>query len=73
LLNKGAEPNKINDKNYVFALLVAGHLGHTEIAIILIESKADVKIIHEPSGMNSADAAEESGYNELAKVIRSYM
>ena len=71
--SKGAEPNQVNKSTGAFALLAAGHFGRTEIAKILIESKADVAKTHEPSGLNSADAAEASGHHDLAKVIRRYM
>ena len=73
LLDKGAEPNQVNDSTGAFSLLAAGFFGRTKIVKILIENKADVAKIHVPTGMNSADGAEASDYDELAKMIRSYM
>ena len=50
LLDKGAEPNRVNEKNGVFPLLWAAYNDHDKVVALLLDQGAEPNRVHEKNG-----------------------
>ena len=69
LLDKGAEPNEVNESSGTFPLLMDAQNGHTEIVSALLDKGAEPNQVHKSTGEFALLAAGHFGRTEIAKIL----
>ena len=69
LLARGAEPNRVNEKNGAFPLLIAAYNGYDKAVTLLLDRGADIDQRHESSGITPLVAAIAAKKSSTAALL----